>query len=153
MLNCELTARVSRETTLALDEAERLVDRAIARGLSPADAYTVIMAAYSEAAACGWHPSVQTVDVIARLLNSGDSSLDYFNSHPDVTEHERIVAARALLAIASNKVNAWLSWAMTSLMQTIRDALIVWAETLARSGEQLTELFNPDHNEEDEVQK
>ena len=43
MLNHDLAARVSRETTLAPDEAVRLVDTALAQGLTNQDAYIVVM--------------------------------------------------------------------------------------------------------------
>lgn len=147
MLNHDLTARVSRETTLAPDEAERLVDTALAQGLTNQDAYTVVMAAYTRAAACGYHPSVNTVRGIADLVASKENNLlDYFAQRPDLNQHERSVIVGALVDIVKPAIERFVD-AFYEVQQQIIDV----AEQVRRFAEQFAEMVNPDHNEEDEV--
>lgn len=151
MLNHDLTARVSRETTLAPDEAVRLVDTALAQGLTNQDAYTVVMAAYTRAAAGGYHPSVNTVRGIADLVASKENNLlDYFAQRPDLNQHERSVIVGALVDIVKPAIERFVD-AFYEVQQQIIDAFAAVAEQVRRFDEQFAEMVNPDHNEEDEV--
>lgn len=147
MLNPELTQRVARETTLDVDQATYLVDRALAQGLDAEQALDVIKRAVDAAALTGWHPSVNTVSLIAKLTVDPDgylSLVDCFERNPDLTDHERGVI---LGVVFVPRFRAALEQ-VTEAVRTLFEGVQATFEQLGGIALRFRELVNPDHDEE-----